>query len=141
MLLFLLNYFIWIKLTDATTKQKIKALKYPQSLLEQYYRYKKNASKSAFALIQDETAQNYTIISGFYQWTSFRHYWVLYGGEIEKIVDARFLKTIKLKQLHSVLILAASEKEAANILCNNMNVNFQHWKGDGIYKLFKVKRY
>ncbi len=143
LLIFLLHYFAVIDITNMIRNAKVAVGDAPQNLLEQYYRFSQDASKTIQTITATYSPDSIWLVADFHQWLALRHYGMLAGIPPERILDARNIAYYPnipelLKQEGCVLWIASDAQTAFAIMPhgvakpNRLRAMFGH----GMYQVF-----
>lgn len=136
-IIFLLHYLLVSGITDWDTQIQFAQGKYPQNLLEQYYKKNQDISQTAQLLMENIQTQNIQIqnrhqiliIACFNQYLSFRHYWTVYGGHPQQVLNIKNTTPEKMQHFWQrweqenssdlpmvILVVAGTAQEAESIV-------------------------
>ena len=146
--LFLANYGLWTTLTTASTAAKLRQGRYPQNLLEQFYRNSHQASQAVRQTLQRPDAANLIIIAAFHQALPFRHYWYAAGNDPARIIDhhrqpRQVQALLRRNDYRDILLLASGKSEARSLLaqfpeCDQ--IRLRQIAGAKMYRLFAIAK-
>jgi len=118
--LVVMHAFVWERVSTWLTNEQVMDGRYPQNLLQQYYRGSMALQQLCVQAKKDNLQNRLVVLTTAHDFPSFRHYWMQYGGSLETVVaenghPEQALARVMRGKNTFLAVLAANEVEAARL--------------------------